>query len=146
MMGHSILGLSLLLTGHLAQARAHYDHAMTLYDPQAHRPLAMRFGQDTGVAILSYRSLASWMLGYPDAALTDTSNMLKDAREIGQAATLSSRLTCSRDVLPVREFHDRKRAMADELFELADEKGALFWKPVGNASRGWLCTVAGQAE
>ena len=41
-----------------------------------------------GVAILSYRSLALWLLGYPEAALADADHALKDAREIGQAATL----------------------------------------------------------
>ena len=40
------------------------------------------------MAILSYRSLALWLLGYPEAALTDADHALKDAREIGQAATL----------------------------------------------------------
>ena len=40
------------------------------------------------MTILSYRSIALWMLGYPEAALADTESMLKDAREIGQAATL----------------------------------------------------------
>ena len=29
-----------------------------------HRPLATRFGQDARIAILSYRPLAVWMLGY----------------------------------------------------------------------------------
>ena len=44
--------------------------------------------QDVRVAILSYRSLALWLLGYPEAALADADHALKDAREIGQAATL----------------------------------------------------------
>ena len=39
------------------------------------------------VAILSYRSLALWLLGYPEAALADAERALKHAREIGQAAT-----------------------------------------------------------
>jgi hypothetical protein len=53
-----------------------------------HRPLATRFGLDSGVSILSFRSLAVWMLGYPEAGLSDADHALKDAREIGQAATL----------------------------------------------------------
>ena len=44
--------------------------------------------QDARVAILSYRSWALWLLGYPEAALADADHALKDAREIGQAATL----------------------------------------------------------
>ena len=32
--------------------------------------------------------VGSWLLGYPEAALADANHALKDAREIGQAATL----------------------------------------------------------
>ena len=46
MIGHYIMGNSLLFRGDLAEARAHYDKAVTLYAPSEHRPLAMRFGQD----------------------------------------------------------------------------------------------------
>ena len=88
MIGHRVMGHSLLYTGDIAEGRAHYDQAIALYDPAEHRPLATRFGQDAGVAILSYRSMALWLLGYPEAALADADDALKDAREIGQAATL----------------------------------------------------------
>ena len=88
MIGHRIMGGALLHTGDIAQSRAHYDQALALYDPAEHRPLATRFGQDGRVAILSIRSMALWYLGYPDAALADADHALKDAGEIGQAATL----------------------------------------------------------
>jgi hypothetical protein len=64
------------------------DRAITLYDPAEHRPLATRFGQDVGAAILSWKSLAFWLLGYPQAALADGDHALKIAREIGHSATL----------------------------------------------------------
>ena len=88
MIGHRLMGISLLFTGDIAEGRAHLDQAIALYDPAEHRPLATRFGQDARVAILSFRSLGLWMLGYPEAALADAEHALKDAREIGQAATL----------------------------------------------------------
>ena len=37
---------------------------------------------------MSYRSWALWMLGYPEAALADSDQAIKEAREIGHAATL----------------------------------------------------------
>ena len=46
------------------------------------------FGQDASVSILTYRSWNLWLLDYPAAALRDTVDALKNAREIGQAATL----------------------------------------------------------
>jgi tetratricopeptide (TPR) repeat protein len=89
MIGHHMMGNSLAAMGDVAQGRAHYDQALVPYDPAVHRPLATRFsGADIRVGILSFRSWALWMLGYPDAALADAEHALEDAREIGQAATL----------------------------------------------------------
>ena len=71
MIGHYIMGNSLLFRGDLAEARTHYDKADALYAPNEHRPLATCFGQDVRVAVLSFRSWVLWFLGYPDAALRD---------------------------------------------------------------------------
>ena len=78
------MGISLLHMGEIAQSSAHLDQALALYDPSAHRTLATRFGQDIRVAILSWRPLALWLLGYPEAARADLDRVLMDAREIGQ--------------------------------------------------------------
>ena len=88
MIGHRLMGTSLVSTGDIAKGRAHFDQAIALYDPAKHRPLATRFGQDVRVSILWHRSVALWCLGYPEAALADADQALKDAREIGQAASL----------------------------------------------------------
>jgi hypothetical protein len=50
MVGHRLMGTSLMSTGDIAPARAHFDRAIALYDPAEHRPLATRFGQDVRVA------------------------------------------------------------------------------------------------
>ena len=89
MIGHGLVASSLLTTGNIAQSRAHYDRAIALYDPAEHRPLAMLFGQDVGVAILC--SSGRWLFGFlaiPMPRLRTQTSCLKDAREIGQAATL----------------------------------------------------------
>ena len=80
MMGHRLVGASLLYTAEAAEARAHLDQALALYDPVKHGPLGTRFGYDVAVATLSYRALALWILGYPEAALKDSESAFKDAR------------------------------------------------------------------
>jgi len=95
MIRHHIMGDSLLFRGNLTEARAHFDQAVTLYAASEHRPLAMRFGQDVRVAVLSFRSWTLWLLGYPDAAMADADRALRDAREIGHAATLMFGLVLS---------------------------------------------------
>jgi hypothetical protein len=110
-------GHVLAVTGDIAEGRAHFDQAIALYDPAEHRPLATRFGQDVRVAVLSFRSLALWLLGYPEAALADADHALKDAREIGQAATLMYALGHVHQVLPIFSCgnYAAANAQADEL-------------------------------
>lgn len=146
MIGHRIMGVSLLCTGDIAEGRVHLDRALALYDPAAHRQLATQFGQDIGVSILSYRSLALWMLGYPEAALAQTENSLKDAREIGQAATLMYALAHASFSNILGGDYLAANAEADELMKLANEKGALFWKANGMMWQGMLSTLAGEAS
>ena len=69
LIGHRLMGTSLFYTGNIIEGRNHLDRAIELYDTHQHRPLATRFGQDIGVPALCFRSLALWVLGYPDAAL-----------------------------------------------------------------------------
>jgi predicted ATPase len=88
MVGHRFMGHALLLTGEIGPALAHYSQSLALYDPAEHRQFAVRFGSDIGVAALGFRSLALWLLGSPEEALEDASRALKNAQEIGQAATL----------------------------------------------------------
>jgi hypothetical protein len=116
MVGHRLMGSSLTLTGDIAEGRTHYDQAVALYDPAAHRSLATRFGHDLGIANLAYRSLPLWLLGYPEAAQTDNDNSVKEARESGHATTLILALTYTSiiDVL-IRKDYAAAEATTDEL-------------------------------
>jgi predicted ATPase len=146
MIGHRLMGMSLLATGDIAESQAHLDRSIALYDPGEHRPLAMRFGMDLRASTLSYRSFASWFLGYPEAALAAADLALKDAREIGQAATLMYTL----NFMPLTYIYcgdyAAAKAQADEVVALADEKGSLFWKAFGMMNQGWLFALTGKAS
>jgi hypothetical protein len=48
MIAHRLMGLSLLLTGDLVEARTHQNQAIALYDPVDHHSLATRFGVALG--------------------------------------------------------------------------------------------------
>jgi predicted ATPase len=145
MIGHRLLGNSLLATGDIAEGRAHLDRALALYDPAEHRRLATRFGQDHGVAILCHRALALWMLGYLKAALADTEHALKDAREVGQATTLMYALSWTSQTQTLCGNYASANALLDELAALADEKGAALWKPLRMMLQGGLLVLTGKA-
>jgi class 3 adenylate cyclase/predicted ATPase len=146
MIGHRLMGSSLVSTGDIAAGRAHLDQAIALYDLTAHRPLATRFGQDVGVAALSYRSFAMWVLGYPKAALRDNDDAVRNAREIGQAATLMYALHLTSITYTLCGNYVAAAAQAQELVVLAEEKGSLFWKALGMADQGCALGLTGRAS
>jgi class 3 adenylate cyclase/predicted ATPase len=144
MMGHRLMGTSLLFTGNPTQGRSHLDCALALYDPAEHRALATRFGQDVRVAAWSYRSLSNWMLGYPEAALTDAERALKDAREIGQAAELMHALYFKSFSLILCGNYAAATAEGKQLTALADEKDSLFWRTSAMFVKGLLMAQTGK--
>ncbi len=146
MIGHRLMGISLLHTGDIAEGRAHLDRAIALYDPAEHRPLTTRFGQDVGVAILSNRSLALWLLGYPEAAAADADRALKHAREIGQAATLMYALYFTSLTHIWRGNYAVATPQDQELIRLAEEKGALIWEVSGIMNQGRILALTGRAS
>jgi class 3 adenylate cyclase/predicted ATPase len=146
MIAHRLMGSSLFSTGDFAESRPHYDQAIALYDPAEHRPLATRFGQDVGVATLSYRSWTLWLLGYPDAALADSDQAISNAREIGQAATLMYALSNASFAYFECGNYAKATAVVDELASLGDEKGSMYWKARPMLYQGSLLAVTGKAS
>jgi len=145
MVGHRLMGTSVLYTGEIAASRAHFDCALSLYDPASHRPLATQFGQDIRVAILSHRSIALWSLGYPEAALTDSHVALMDGREVGQTTTLMYALYFASYPHIFCGNYVKAKTIVDELVALADEKGSSFWKTHATNALGRLLVQTGRA-
>jgi hypothetical protein len=146
MVGHRLMGRSLLDTGDVLESRVHSDQAVALYHPAEHRSLATHFGQDTRVATLSFRSRALWLLGYPNAALADADHAVKDARDIRQAATLMFALFEVAHTHIICGNYLATSTQADELVALADEKCALLWKAGGMTLRGCVLAATGDAS
>jgi predicted ATPase len=146
MIGHRLMGASLLCTGNIVEGRAHYNGALALYDPAEHRLLAASFGQDGVVTILSYRSMALWMLGYPMEALADSEQAIKHARKIGQAATLKFALVLASFAPAFCGNYATAKALVDEMVPLAEEKGTSYWKAHGMMAQGWLLAQTGKAS
>jgi predicted ATPase len=146
MIAHRVMGVTLVHTGEIAQGRAHLDRALALYNPAAHRPLAMRFGQDIKVAILTYRSWAQWFLGYPEAALADKDAALKEARIIGHAATLMFAPNFTLYTSLWCGDYASANMQCNQLVALAEEKGAFAWMALGKLHRGCLWALTGQAS
>ena len=146
MVGHRFMGICQLHRGAVGEGCAHLDRAIALYDRKDHASLATRYGQDVGTVILYWRTLAQWLLGYPDAARADADRALGNSREIGHAATLAWTLTVTALTQICCGNAVAAKAQADETVALAEEKGALLWKAVGMRNQGCAFALTGRAS
>ena len=145
LIGHRTMASTLAFMGDLVGARAHYNEALALYRPAEHRRLMTRFGQDLRVTCLAFRSMALWLLGYPEAALKDADCALMEARQIEHAATLMFTLNFPILINTYCGNYDAANERLKELVVLAEEKGAPFRKAEGVLRRGYVLTLTGEA-
>ena len=144
MIGHRLMGLSLLHTGQIAGGRAHLDRAIAFYDPAEHRHLATRFGQDVGASALAWRSLALLLLGYPQEALADAVRALKIARQSRHSGTLIYVLNFSVFQHVYCGHFAAANALIDEFDILKDQIGSVFWGGWGTVQRGCVLALTGK--
>ena len=131
---------ALALTGNPVNGKEHYDRALTIYDPAEHRPLTTRSGRDVGVTLSSFRSACLWTLGYPAAARNDAERALKEARELGQAATLMYAPWWASWNNIFDGTYATAQPLLDELAALADEKSRVLEGDRNRLSRCAFCT------
>ena len=144
MIGHRLVGNSLVVVGEIAEGRIHLDRAIALYDAAEHRALTTRFGQDVRVQMLCFRSMALWALGYPGVAQADIEQALADAREIGHAVTSMYALNLTQVIrFPLGQYEAAK-AQGDQSAVLADKKGALYWRALGAMFQGCVLALTGE--
>jgi class 3 adenylate cyclase/predicted ATPase len=146
MIGHRLLGTTLLCMGDVAAGLAHLDRALALYDAAVHSPLATRFGQDVGAATLSFRPLALWLLGYPGTALAGPAHAINAARETGHAPTLMFALGCTTFTHICSRDHAAASPQIDEAIALTEEKGAVYFNAMARAERGCILALTGKSS
>ena len=145
MIGHRLLGTTLLCLGEPAEGIKHLDQALALYEPAAHRSLVTHFGHDVGAAAHSLRSLALWLLGYPENALAEIDYALKAARETTHAPTLMLTLDMTTFTQICCGNYSRANAQIDECIALVEEKGIVLWKMQAIAHRGCVLALVGKS-
>ena len=146
MIGHRLMGASLAVHGgHRARTSTSRSGVCAVRSGRAPAS-GDAIWPRRAVAILSRRSLALWLLGNPNAALSDAEHALNDAREIGQAATLTYALLFAWLSQSSAEITPTATAQSDEIVALADEKGSVLWKACSVVCQGCVFALTGRAS
>jgi predicted ATPase len=121
--------------------------AMSLYDPERHRPLTFRYlGIDAGVLCLSYAPCTLWQLGYPDQAV----KQCNEAIALAQRLTHPISLACIQYVIAILRQFRREAGAAQEIEEsmiaLCTEYGFSQLLAFATVIRGWAMAELGHNE
>jgi adenylate cyclase len=143
---HRMAGNPRFFLGALGRAREHYEHAVSLYDPARHRPLAWRYAAEPGMNANILLAWTLWLLGYPDQGLERVREARRLASETPHANTRAYFFSyagiqhaCRREGAIVQE-------LAESLIPLAEEQGFVMWLGYGRILRGWAMAERGQGH
>ena len=89
LMGHQLVGMTLIVIGDYRKALTHLECAVGLYKPEEYQELAYRFGGDPGIRALSIRAWALWHGGRFDEADKAGQEALLQARQSVHLETLA---------------------------------------------------------
>ena len=121
--------------------------AISLYDRERHRDHAYYFGgHDARVCSISFHALSLWGLGFPEQARRMAWRCIDDARDLGHTFSIAHGLNMGGLTLLLLRDLEACRAVADELYPLA-ERNKFPWPLIyAKFQRGWLAAQAGDRE
>ena len=144
--GHVILGPSLAFLGDVARGLEHLDEAITLFDPERHRPTRLRLGPSPGVVAPAVGALLSWVDGYPDGAARRAANALEVAARLQHPYSLAY----ATFHVALLELWNRRWAVADgravALLQIAEEHDYGVWRAVGLVLHGVTTAALGRPD
>jgi class 3 adenylate cyclase/predicted ATPase len=135
--GHRLLGTALMMNAEYRAALPHLEQAIGLYSWSEHGALAVRFGQDIGVAACARASWAFWHCGYPDQASKVADQAVRQAKQSGHAHTLNFALFWSSATTTLIRRPAEVETLAGEGIELADRHGFPLWATLGQIYQCW---------
>jgi DNA-binding winged helix-turn-helix (wHTH) protein/predicted ATPase len=144
---HLDMGFALFFRGELAPARANFERALALYDPQQHSDQPLLGGaQDFVVSCLSHLTLGLIVLGYPDQAVTCIREALTRAQELAHPYSLVYALIHAVHVHELRREIQTVQEHAEAMIAICEEQAFAFWLAVGMFYQGWVLIAQGHGE
>jgi serine/threonine protein kinase/predicted ATPase len=146
LLAHRALGTTSMLHGDLTAACEHHATGLRFYDFETHRTLAMRYGQDPGVAHGLYLAWTLWLLGFPDQALARANDALALAHRVAHPLTLTFALGEIAMIHCYRGEYAMGKEHADQAIRMSVEHKLALWLAWGNLMAGWARSGLGDYD
>jgi len=145
--GHRLSGVLDVMAIDLESAKDNLEKAVALYDPKNDRDLALRYGQDPGVATLSFLATAHALSGERAKSLSYSERALALADDIGHKFTRAYGLWWAAGMPGlIQRDHDRVRKMAAEIVALSKAQGFVAWEKTGSLVAAYIARETGNVD
>jgi predicted ATPase len=138
------MGANLYWRGEFRASLGHLERALSLYVPEAYRPMMSVVGFDARSVALSYSTCVLFILGYPSRALSRSRDTLSWARELNYPHALVHSLNTISTYNLVRCTDTEAKAMLEEQVALAEEHRISFWLPFATLMLGRVLALQGE--
>lgn len=140
------LGATSFVTGNLADARRHLESGLPNYAEGRSGDHTGSFGDDPGLASLSYLGRTLWFLGYPDQSLARCNQALDIALRVEHPFSLARTYVFVAHSHQLRGEIERLALAAGKAMEISDRYGFPFFAGVARLLSGWGMVQAGRQE
>jgi predicted ATPase len=139
-------GVASYFMGDFTSAMEHLEVGISIYDPDCHQPLILRYGFDAGVWCLCYAAATHWQLGYPDRALKRSDEARALAQKLSHPLNLAQAELWSSILRQFRLEAQVVVETADSLIKRSAEHGITDWLDWATCLRGWAMAARGNHE
>jgi adenylate cyclase len=131
------LGLACVLQGDLAVARAHFEQALKIFDPERDREAKFRFGMDTRVGATAFLAITNWLLGEAGPAGTLMEEAIACAVESAHPTTMANVYLCLALFNALRVDADAAQRATESVLEVSRAHGLGVYLAAGALASSW---------
>ena len=143
---HHLLGSTYYFLGRFDEAKHHLLTAKSLDDPNQHRSLALRYGQDPGITARVMLARTLWILGEVEEADTLALEAIGMARAAEHPYTLVFTLVFLSRIYSAVRNANRTLELTDEAIAVSTQYSFELGLALATASQGWALAANGQVE
>lgn len=144
-LAHSLMGISLHLSGELGRARTALEAALR-HGPRSDRTTTNYLGFDGRILAGAILARTFWLQGYPDLAVEQALRTIEDAEALDHPLTFSIALVWVASVFLWVGDHDSAEAYIGRLFSQAEVHSLGPYLAVGRGFMGELAIRRGDAD
>jgi DNA-binding winged helix-turn-helix (wHTH) protein/tetratricopeptide (TPR) repeat protein len=143
---HWALEITHMHLGNFELALEHFEKALPLYEPEAHRDDSFFYALNPGVAMACFAAWALWCLGRSEEALNQIDQALALARELGEPQGLAHAFFFASGLYQMRGHPMMAQQYAEAAIETSSQHGLVMYEAMASAMHGWTLSEEGRVE